>query len=203
MRDERRELRALLLQLTPEQWAAGTLCDGWDVRDLAAHLLAWDDLLLYRTRVEHFRALARFTRMYLASVGRLGAMNGRIAAATGHLGREQILDRFGVDDPADLKWLFDRSNPGAHLAEYVIHHQDIRRPQGLEREIPPDRLLAALHGMSHLPGIRLRAWWRMARRRWEATDVAWGRGRGPVVARPGELLLMCLAGRPVGEDPRQ
>jgi uncharacterized protein (TIGR03083 family) len=39
----RAELIALLGDLTPEEWDRETVCDGWSVKDIAAHLLA-DDL---------------------------------------------------------------------------------------------------------------------------------------------------------------
>ena len=38
-----------------------------------------------------------------------------------------------------LRWLFERSNPAGHLAEYVIHHQDIRRPLRMPRTVPAVR----------------------------------------------------------------
>ena len=39
---ERRELLSVLDSLTPEQWQAPTVCAGWSVRDIAAHLLGVD-----------------------------------------------------------------------------------------------------------------------------------------------------------------
>jgi uncharacterized protein (TIGR03083 family) len=195
MRDERRDIRAFLATLTPEQWAAESLCAGWTVRDLVAHLVGWDDLLLYRSRREQLQALVRFAGLYAASFGSMRGVNRRIQRWCDGLGPTELLGRFGVDDGADLKWLFDGSNPGAHLAEYVVHHQDIRRPLGLAREIPEDRLVAALDGVTKLPGVRLAAWWKRRGRRWEATDVSWFAGRGPVTRAPGETILMVFAGR--------
>ena len=36
-REERLDLADFLAGLTPEQWASPTLCEGWCVRDVAAH----------------------------------------------------------------------------------------------------------------------------------------------------------------------
>ena len=36
--DQRAGLADLLESLTPEQWVAPSLCEGWRVRDVAAHL---------------------------------------------------------------------------------------------------------------------------------------------------------------------
>lgn len=41
--EERAALLELLRLLTPEQWALPTVCEGWSVKDIAAHLVA-DDL---------------------------------------------------------------------------------------------------------------------------------------------------------------
>src|SRR5690606_32689775 len=37
---ERRSLAATLATLTPEQWEHPSLCAGWTVRDVAAHVIA-------------------------------------------------------------------------------------------------------------------------------------------------------------------
>ena len=40
--EERAALLELLRSLTPEQWALSTICPGWSVKDIAAHLIADD-----------------------------------------------------------------------------------------------------------------------------------------------------------------
>ena len=42
--DERADLADLLHVLTPGQWEAPSLCAGWRVRDVVAHLLGYDEL---------------------------------------------------------------------------------------------------------------------------------------------------------------
>jgi len=195
MLDERRDIRQLLEELTPGQWERPSLCDGWSVRELTIHLLAWDDLLIYRSRADHARKFLRFIALFASSFGSMTRLNNRLQASTGDLAPGELVRLFGADDAPDLKWLFDGSNPAAHLAEYVIHHQDIRRPLGLPRQIPPDRLVGALNGVTKLPDVRLSAWRSLRRRRWEATDVRWSRGRGSVIRSSGEEILMSLAGR--------
>jgi uncharacterized protein (TIGR03083 family) len=61
MRDERRDIRHLLAELTAAQWQQDSLCEGWSVRDLVAHLVGWDDVLLYRSRRGHINALLKFS----------------------------------------------------------------------------------------------------------------------------------------------
>jgi hypothetical protein len=122
-------------------------------------------------------------------------LNDRITAPSRPESAEARIQQFAAADDADLKWLFDGSNPNAHLAEYVIHHQDIRVALDMPRRIPQDRLAAALDGVTQLPGVRLGARRRLLQHRWTATDVDWSRGRGPVRRARGETILMELAGR--------
>ncbi len=85
------------------------------------------------------------------------------------------------------------------LTDGLIHHQDIRRPLGLHRPIPAERMVEALAfgstarpigAAKRIQGLTLRA-----------TDVDWQTGSGPLVEGPAEPLLLALAGRPgvVGE----
>jgi len=52
---ERAALVAVLEALAPDAWAAPTVCEGWSVKDIAAHIIA-DDLLNVSTRRDGYRA---------------------------------------------------------------------------------------------------------------------------------------------------
>jgi uncharacterized protein (TIGR03083 family) len=80
------------------------------------------------------------------------------------------------------------------LTDNMIHQQDIRRPLGLARTIPVERLCAALDFVRYSPTIR--GAWRVRGARLIATDLDWSHGKGPEVRGPGEALLMVMAGRP-------
>ena len=43
-RSEREDLRDLLSGLTPEQWQVPSLCAGWTVHDVVAHVLSYEEL---------------------------------------------------------------------------------------------------------------------------------------------------------------
>ena len=64
--EERAALLDLLSSLTASQWDAPTVCAGWSVKDIAAHLLADDLGRLSRGRDSH--AGAAFTRSSLEDV---------------------------------------------------------------------------------------------------------------------------------------
>ena len=75
----------------------------------------------------------------------------------------------------------------------MIHQQDIRRPLGLPRRIPDERLREALNFARTAPLIR--GAWRGRGVYLQATDLDWAAGYGPRVSGPGEALLMAMAGR--------
>jgi uncharacterized protein (TIGR03083 family) len=52
--DERRDLVGLLRTLSDEDWQAPSLCEGWRVRDVVAHLL-YDTIPLW----QHVGVMAR------------------------------------------------------------------------------------------------------------------------------------------------
>ncbi|SKT20264.1 DinB family protein [Mycobacteroides abscessus subsp. abscessus] len=80
------------------------------------------------------------------------------------------------------------------LLDGIIHQQDIRRPLGMPRQIPGDRLTVAMDFARWAPPVRgaLRA----RGVRLVATDLDWSRGSGPEVTGPAEALLMAMAARP-------
>ena len=42
--EEREEFTQLLAGLSPQQWEQPSLCEGWRVRDVVAHVLSYDEL---------------------------------------------------------------------------------------------------------------------------------------------------------------
>jgi uncharacterized protein (TIGR03083 family) len=179
-RDERRDLAAFLATLSPEDWDAPTLCDGWRVRDVVAHAISYEGL-------DARSLVTRFTkgRFLLGRVNAVGVaeMRGRrpdelLARLNNHLEPRGLTTGFGGR---------------VALLDALIHHQDIRRPLGKPREIPADRLRLALDFARFAPPIG--AFWRARGLRLTAIDLGWTAGKGPEVAGPGEALLMAIAGR--------
>jgi uncharacterized protein (TIGR03083 family) len=183
--DERAELLALLEQLTPEQWEAATLCPAWRVRDVVAHVYSYDELSR--------RDLAgRFLR---GAVSPGGANAVALAAYADHTPADLLELARRCGQPRGLPAGFDG---GIALVDGMIHHQDIRRPLGLPRDIPADRLRAALQFAQYAPVIR--GFWHRRGLRLIATDVDWSAGSGPEVRGPGEAVLLAIAGRDAAVD---
>ncbi|MGI8457173.1 MAG: TIGR03085 family metal-binding protein [Propionibacteriaceae bacterium] len=110
--EERRALVATLRQTDPH---ADTLCDGWDVRRLLAHLIVREQEPA--TAVKD--ALSRKPPGAEPGLGRLAA-----TTATSQ-GYQALVSRFAAGPPAwsPMSWAGEQLN----LIEYVIHHEDIRR----------------------------------------------------------------------------
>jgi uncharacterized protein (TIGR03083 family) len=177
---ERAELVELLRSLTPAQWTAPSLCEGWSVRDVAGHL-SIDAVPLHRY------VLAALTR---PSADRL---NEYYVAASRDVPADHLVD--GLSGPVSESWMA-RYFPRLCLADQLVHQQDIRRPLGLPRTIDPERLRLVLDHPD--PFARPRRYIRGLRL--VATDLEWERGDGPVVRGSGEALALAMVGRPAVLD---
>jgi uncharacterized protein (TIGR03083 family) len=202
LRAERADLRQLLSVLTPEQWDAPSLCAGWRVRDVVAHLVATP-----QTRLRHVLRGVPGMVHFEAGMNRTAATR---LAELAPLTTEQLLDAYDTsmrldrpyDDLSGMPWfgrLYVQCTPDQGLADTVIHHQDIRVPLGLHRVVPPQRVLASLNkvaasrwvfgGKARTKGLRI-----------EADDIDFASGNGALVRGPGEALALALSGRSVGLD---
>jgi uncharacterized protein (TIGR03083 family) len=179
-RDERRDLAEFLATLTPEQWAASTLCTRWCVRDVVAHVYSYEELGLARVAVR--MALSRF------NTDRANAIGVTDLAAAGNA--ELLAYARDHIQPRGLTALMGGK---IALTDGMIHQQDIRRPLERPRDIPAARLVAALDTARSAP--TLAAAKRIRGLTLTATDLDWTTGDGPAVEGPGEALLMVIAGR--------
>jgi uncharacterized protein (TIGR03083 family) len=179
-RQEREDFAALLADFSPEQWEAPTLCDRWRVRDVVAHVISYDEL-------DRLGLLGRFAK------GRflLNRINAVGVADYASRPPQELSELMRIHaEPSGLPAGFGGM---IALVDSMIHQQDIRRPMGLPRDIPAERLLPALSFAVTAPTIL--GFWRTRRVRLVATDLDWSTGRGPEVRGAAESLLMAMAGR--------
>lgn len=188
-----RELAAIgefLRDLDADQWDQSSLCEGWRVRDVIAHMC-----------VGYTTPLIKMTMM-------LGRRRFDVAKASFEESRS-----FGSrHSPSELRATLDsvqKGNvrrgisrfikPSEGLVDHLIHHQDIRRPLGRPRAMPEERLAAALDVVPTLGGF-VGAKSRVEGLRLVATDVDWSHGEGPEVEGTGEAILLVASGRPDPTD---
>lgn len=188
VQDERRDLVLFFRSLTPQQWEEASLCAGWRITDVAAHLLIDEPVQ------------AGSVRRVLPIMARHGFSVDRINSSWFEQNRqrtpESIVQTFLEDSDRGVGVLGHLLGPAVALRALVVHHQDMRRPLNLGRAIPADRLVAVLDGLMSLRGtVSIGSLRRAKGLRLRALDVDWLRGDGPEVRGPGEAILMALAGR--------
>ncbi|AKS32630.1 maleylpyruvate isomerase family mycothiol-dependent enzyme [Mycolicibacterium goodii] len=176
--EERSDLARYLATLTPQQWDAPSLCAGWTIKDVVAHIVSYEDLRFWGL-------LRRFAK-------------GRVVRAN-----EVGVEEFARMTPDELMgFLNEHLRPRGLTAAFggmiglvdgTIHHQDIRRALGHPRAVPADRLTRILPLIPSNP--RLGAGRRIRGLRLRAVDVDWQHGTGPEVVGTGEALLMAMSGR--------
>lgn len=179
-RAERADLVDLLASLTPAQWDSPSLCAGWRVRDVVAHMFSYDEL-------NWAGLVTRFVRggILLRRVNAVG-----VAAHAEHSPDDLLALARKHHQPRGLTAAFGGK---IALTDATIHHQDIRRPLGLPRQVPSDRLRIVLDFALTAPPIGASR--RVRGLTLVATDLDWTTGKGPVVEGPAEALLMAIAGR--------
>jgi uncharacterized protein (TIGR03083 family) len=179
-RAERADLADFLTTLTPAQWEAPSLCTEWRVRDVVAHMFSFEEL-------STVGLVGRFLRG--------GVLPGRVNAVGVAAYADRTPDELTalVRDHLEPRGLTAGFGGRIALTDGVIHHQDIRRPLGLPREIPADRMRVVLEFARTAPTIRAAK--RVRGLTLAATDLDWSAGSGPVVEGPAESLLMAIAGR--------
>jgi uncharacterized protein (TIGR03083 family) len=183
---ERAALIADLERLDDHRWEVPSLCPGWTVHDVAAHLVdtARTTRLgflvgLARARFDFDRQNARgVARERRASPRETLAELRRVAARTS-----------GPPAPLDTR-----------LVEEVVHGEDIRRPLGLTRSYPLDAVVRALRLQARTPASFGGAKELVAQVRLTATDADVSIGAGPDAAGCALSLLLAVSGRRVALD---
>jgi uncharacterized protein (TIGR03083 family) len=182
---ERRSLADLLETLTDEEWERPSLCAGWRIRDVAAHVaLAPQPPGAWSMLVEGVRARGSFHRL-------------------NHDVSVRHADRPGADLVAELReHAASRKLPAVTnyrniLYDVLVHGQDIAIPLGRERAMPLD---AARAGATRVWTMGWPFWARrrLAGFRLSATDIDWTAGSAPAgreVRGPIAALLLLLTGR--------
>ena len=180
---ERRELAALLDELSAGQWDVPSLCAGWTIRHVVAHLTMPLRYSRSRFLLELVQAGGRFQRMS-DGVARRDAMwpTERLIAA--------------VRDNAEHPCKPPGGGYEGALTHDVIHSLDITCPLGIERVLPAEPMRTVLDTVTapksrrffgtDVDGVELRA-----------VDLDWSFGSGAPVLGRGQDLALLLTGRRV------
>ncbi|MDX8054387.1 maleylpyruvate isomerase family mycothiol-dependent enzyme [Lentzea sp. BCCO 10_0798] len=178
---ERAATADLLAGLSDVEWTYPSLCEGWTVREVAAHLSLAHRVGVGRAFKAFVRARGSFNRM----VDQTAREEARRPAA------EIVAELRGAVG-------FHRLAPGQTLKnalmDTMVHTQDIALPLGIERHMPLDAAVVAADDLWRI-GFPFHARRRLAGHRLVATDADWTVGEGAEISGPIEALVMLLAGR--------
>lgn len=180
---ERRQLVEDLSGLRDEQWRLPSLCPGWDVHDVLAHLVN-----TART------GRLSFVRDLLTARLDFDRANENGIARERHQNPQHTID--ALQDVADLTRT-PPANLATRLVEAIVHGEDIRRPLGIVGNYPEPAIRQALAHQLRTPvsfggGRERAAGLRLVDRRSGAT---WGQGDD--VEADAIDLLLAVSGRPV------
>jgi uncharacterized protein (TIGR03083 family) len=177
---ERSALAADLESLDEAQWATPSLCDGWTVHDVLAHMTA-------TTRIT---APAFFGKL-IASGFSIKKMQANDIVVERGSSPADTLARFQAQVSST------KHPPGpidTWLGESIVHAEDIRRPLGIKREYPTDavvRVADFYKGSNLIIGAKKR----IEGLQLKATDTDWSHGDGPEVSGAIVSLVMAMTGR--------
>jgi uncharacterized protein (TIGR03083 family) len=182
---ERRALYNDLLELTDEQWNTRSLCDGWTVREVLAHMTSTAKMTAPKFYLRFVAARFQFDPVTARGVGEeLG--DSPTATLENFKSRLQATAK----PPGPIETM---------VGETIVHAADIRLPLGIQHEYSMDGMQRAasfycksnliIGGRARAAGLTLRA-----------TDSDWRFGSGPEVTGPMLSLLMATAGRRVALD---
>jgi uncharacterized protein (TIGR03083 family) len=180
---QRLSLADLLEQLSDEEWRQPSLCDGWTVRDVAAHLTL--------QQVGAGAAIAMMLR-YRGNTDR--AIHDSACERAAVLPAERMI--------AEIRGMVRsrRHNVGVTyretLIDILVHGQDIAIPLGRRHDMPPEAAATAasrvwtMRWPPPFPAKRKMQGFRLI-----ATDTSWSVGEGPEVQAPMSAILLLCAGR--------
>jgi uncharacterized protein (TIGR03083 family) len=171
--------------LTAADWSRPSLCAGWTVKDVAAHMLVIPTMSKGKVFGSFLRSGFNLDKMNATLVAQqTSAMsNADIAAATRASAGSRSM-------PPGLKL------PGV-LTELAVHASDIAGGVGTPFALPVDTYVAALDHVKNVQPV-LGTKKRIAGLTLRATDAAWSTGSGPAVEGPAQQLLLAVTGRRSG-----
>ena len=184
--EQRASLADLIEAMTPEQWETPSLCEGWRVGDVAAHLTlahtSWSTVM-----VEIVRARGSFDRMVHDTAVRAGGEPPAVYA-------ERLRAMVGSRRRAPVV------SPLEPMLDTIVHGQDMAIPLGIARPVPAQAAAVAAQRAWDM-GFPFGAKRRLRGLRLEADDTDWAVGEDAPVVGPICALLLLVTGRTAAAVP--
>jgi uncharacterized protein (TIGR03083 family) len=178
-------LADVLVSIAPTDWDRPSLCEGWRIKEVIAHLT-----MPARYDQDAFMAELRAHGFDFSS------LSNAIADRDGRLPTDRLV--------ADLRsetlqrWTPPDGGSRGALNHVVVHGLDVTTALDVAR--PADE--AVIHVLDDLTGGAVHEHFGvdLAGRRLEATDLEWSWGAGPTLRGPATALVLVLTGRRAGYE---
>lgn len=169
-----------------DAWDTPSPCEGWRVREVVAHVtmpVRYDE--------------AAFGAELAAAGYDFTKLSNTVAARDAGLPVETLLAN--LREPALAAWQPPGGGVDGALSHAVIHGLDATAPLGRSADLPAGAVAEVLAGLT-VGGGHQHFGMDIEGRRYEASDMDWSYGSGPVVRGSAADLVLHLAGRqlPVG-----
>ena len=188
--EQRLAIAELLAGLSEGDWEQPSLCSGWSVRDVAAHVTlipippSPSSLL-----VDFAKARGNYARFNTVASQR------RAARTPSQL----VLD---LRNTAESRTVPRPASPANVMWDILVHAQDIAIPLGIDFPTPPNAGAAAATRIWELRWpFSFGAQRRLGSFTLRATDANWTLGTGPEIAGSISAILLLLTGRTKAATP--
>lgn len=176
-------LADLLDSATAARWDTPSLCEGWRVREVVAHMT-----MAARYSEEEFMAELRRCEFDF------GRLSNEVAARDAKLPVSELVGSLR----SEVMGHWTPPGGGWHgaLNHVVIHGLDVTVPLGVPRRSPDTTMRIALDDLT-TGGVHEHFGTGIEGRALAATDLDWSYGSGPPLRGPAEYLAVMLCGRTV------
>ncbi|MDF3341473.1 maleylpyruvate isomerase family mycothiol-dependent enzyme [Mycolicibacterium septicum] len=184
--DERRSIATLVEGLDADQLATPSLCAGWDVKTVAAHLVS--------DFTDGFWG-------FLASGVRHGSIDRGIDALARRRAQASAAEIAGtLRGRADHRLSPPVTGPLSGLTDVLVHGADMRIPLGLPHHPDPRHVARVLDFLTSRTQLGFFPHRRLRGIALHDADTGRTWGDGQVVAGPGVALMLAVCGRTVAFD---
>jgi uncharacterized protein (TIGR03083 family) len=176
-------LADLLEPATDEQWDTASLCAGWRVREVIAHMTM-------AARYPEDKFMAELRRCEFD----FGRLSNEIASRDAGLPVGELVANLRSE--AMQHWTPPGGGYHGALNHVVIHGLDVTVPLGVSRRSPDHTIRIVLDDLT-TGGVHERFGTSVEGRSLQATDLNWSYGSGPALRGKAEDLALILCGRTI------
>ena len=176
-------LAGLLDSATEAQWDTPSLCAGWRVREVIAHMT-----MAARYSEEEFMAELRRCEFDF------GRLSNEVAARDAELPASELVA--SLRSEVMRHWTPPGGGWHGALNHVVIHGLDVTVPLGVPRRSPDATIRVVLDDLT-AGGVQAHFGTSIEGRSLQATDLDWSYGSGRALRGPAEDLALVMCGRTV------